>query len=92
MRVPSESYGEITVEATDDYDRATQVNRAMWFISTPTGRDAWIVPLHWRSIFPQELLALVARNGFRLLRRDGDYAGGRFTAESANQVCQCRTI
>jgi SAM-dependent methyltransferase len=90
MRVMSESYGELTVESTVDYDSATQVNRATWFISTPTQRDAWIAPLHLRSIYPQELLALLGSNGFRLIRRDGDYTGGAFTSASPSQVCRCR--
>jgi hypothetical protein len=54
MRVTSEPHGEITVEGTDDYDPVSQVNRATWFISTSAQRDAWVVPLHLRSIFPQE--------------------------------------
>ena len=89
MRVDSPSHGELTVETTMDYDRGSQVNRATWFISTAQTRDAWVVPLHLRSIFPQELLALIAAHGFRLARRDGDFAGGAFTSASMNQVCQC---
>jgi len=90
MRVASQLYGEITVEATSDYDALSQVNRATWFISTPEQHDAWVAPLHLRWIFPQELLALLAANGFRLERRNGDYSGGDFTSASRLQVCQCR--
>ena len=90
MRATSPLHGEVTVETTNDYDRHSQVNRATWFISTPEKRDAWVAPLHLRSIFPQELLALIATNGFRLMRRDGDFVGGTFTSASANQVCQCQ--
>jgi SAM-dependent methyltransferase len=90
MRKASPSHGELTVETTMDYDRHSQVNRATWFISTAEKRDAWVVPLHLRSIFPQELLALLAANGVELLRRDGDFDGGVFTGTSNNQVCQCR--
>ena len=90
IRATSPVHGEVTVEAMNDYDRDSQVNRATWFISTQGKRDAWVVPLHLRSIFPQELLALLALNGLRLARRDGDYSGGSFTHTSASQVCQCR--
>lgn len=83
-------HGEVTVEETNDYDSCSQVNRATWFISTAEKTDAWVVPLHLRSIFPQELLVLLATNRFRLVRRDGDFAGGAFTSSSANQVCQCQ--
>jgi len=90
MRAISPLHGELTVEETNDYDRHSQVNRATWFISTAEKRDAWVVPLHLRSIFPQELLALLTANGVTLMRRDGDFLGGSFTSTSTNQVCQCR--
>ncbi len=92
MRKASPLYGEITVEATNDYDALSQVNRATWFISTSEQHDAWVAPLHLRWIFPQELHALLAANGFRLERRDGDYSGGDFVSGSRLQVCQCRPI
>lgn len=92
MRKPSERHGELTVEETVDYDSASQVNRGTWFVSTSTQRDAWVAPLHLRSIFPQELLAVLAANALRLVQRDGDYAGGAFTAASRQQVCTCRPI
>ena len=90
MRQVSPVHGELTVDAANDYDRESQVNRATWFISTEQRRDAWIVPLHLRSIFPQELRVLLALNGLELTRRDGDYSGGPFTGASPSQVCQCR--
>ena len=90
MRATSPLHGEVTVEATNDYDRHSQINRATWFISTLETRDAWVAPLHLRSIFPQELLALLAANRFRLVRRDGDFTGGGFSSASASQVCQCQ--
>jgi hypothetical protein len=92
MRAASQLYGEITVEATSDYDALSQVNHATWFISTPEQHDAWVAPLHLRWIFPQELSTLLAANGFRLERRDGDYSGGDFTSESRLQVCQCQPV
>jgi SAM-dependent methyltransferase len=90
MRKTTPSHGEVTVESTHDYDGQSQVDRATWFISTAEERDAWVFPLHLRSIFPQELLTLLALSRFHLTRRDGDFSGGSFTSTSANQVCQCR--
>ena len=89
MRVASEPYGELTVEAVHDYDAATQVNRATWYVSAPGRRDAWVTPLHLRSIFPQELPLLLAAGGFRLLTRAGDLTGTAFTSASPRQVCIC---
>jgi SAM-dependent methyltransferase len=92
MRKASPLYGELTVEATSDYDAFSQVNRATWFISTPEQHDAWVAPLHLRWIFPQELPVLLAANGFRLERRDGDYSGSDCGSASRLQVCQCRPV
>jgi len=90
MRAMSPLHGELTVDATNDYDRHSQINRATWFVSTAEQRDAWVIPLHLRSIFPQELLSLLAANGVDLLRRDGDLDGGSFMSMSMSQVCHCR--
>lgn len=90
MRVTSELYGELTVEAAHDYDAATQVNRATWYISAPGRQDAWVTPLHLRSIFPQELPLLLAAGGFHLLSRTGDLMGAAFTSASPRQVCVCK--
>lgn len=89
MRARSAEHGELTVEATSDYDAATQVNRATWYVSAPGRPDAWVAPLHLRSIFPQELPLLLAAGGFRLVERAGDLRGGEFTAASGRQVCVC---
>lgn len=90
MEKTSPRHGKVTVQFTSDYDRLSQVNRATWFISTEEKRDAWIAPLHLRSIFPQELRTLLAANGLRLVSRDGDYSGASFTSASPLQVCQCQ--
>jgi hypothetical protein len=54
------------------------------------GRRFSLIFVARNSVFPQELLALLAVNGVRLTRRDGDFIGGSFTSTSASQVCQCR--
>jgi hypothetical protein len=92
MRVPSEAFGELIVESTNDYDPASQLNRATWYISAPSKQQSWVTPLHLRSIFPQELPLLLQAHGLRLLRRDGDLLGGPFTAASSRQVCICEAV
>jgi SAM-dependent methyltransferase len=92
MRVTSETFGELVVESSNDYDAATQVNRATWFISAPASNESWQVPLHLRSIFPEELPLLLGAHGFRLLRRDGDLKGSSFTGTSGRQVCVCQAL
>ena len=91
-RVADEELGEIHLETTIDYDAATQVNRGAWHFSAPGRPDFLTVPLHLRSIFPQELPVLLAVNGFELEARYGDFGRNAFTSESARQVCVCRSV
>ena len=72
MEVDTAAFGPLRVESANDYDSATQVNRATWYISTPEKRDAWIVPLALRSIFPQELPAMLSAAGLELISRFGE--------------------
>jgi hypothetical protein len=78
------------VETTVDYDAATQVNRGAWIFSAPGRPDYLTVPLHLRSIFPQELPMLLAANGLELVARYGGFEHEPFTSESPRQLCICR--
>jgi SAM-dependent methyltransferase len=89
MRVATESFGELFVETTHDYDSAAQVDRGTWYISAPERRDAWVVPLTIRSIFPQELPLLLSAGGLRLVERFGDLSMGEFRSSSPSQICLC---
>jgi len=90
MEVATATFGPLSVEATNDYDPVTQVNRGTWYISTPDKPDAWIVPLVLRSIFPQELPLLISAAGLELINRFGDLSGAPFGPGSRAQVCLCR--
>lgn len=90
MEVSTIRFGQLRVEATHDYDSATQVNRGTWYISAPDRRDAWTVPLVLRSIFPQELPLLLAAAGLELVSRFGELSRVPFGPRSRLQVCLCR--
>ena len=90
MEVRTERFGPLFVEETHDYDPATQVNHATWYISTPDRRDAWIVPLVLRSISPEELEALLSAAGLELVSRFGELSRAPFGPGSRVQVCLCR--
>jgi SAM-dependent methyltransferase len=90
MEESTARFGPLSVEATNDYDAATQVNRATWYISTPDRRDAWIVPLVLRSIFPQELPLLLSAAGLELIDRFGELSREPFGSRSRVQACLCR--
>jgi SAM-dependent methyltransferase len=55
FQVETDSFGNLSVEQTTDYDPATQVGRGRWYISAPGKPDAWILTLELRNIFPKEL-------------------------------------
>ena len=90
MELDTSPFGPLVVEGTIDYDSSTQVNHATWYISTADKRDAWVVPLVLRSIFPQELPLLLSAAGLELVRRFGDLSGTPFGRGSRAQVCLCR--
>ena len=86
----TESFGTLSVEETNDYDSATQVNRGRWYVSTQGKPDVWILPLALRSIFPQELPRLLTAGGFHLKSRAGDLDQTPFDSTSRLQVCLCQ--
>jgi SAM-dependent methyltransferase len=86
----TEEFGKLSVEQTTDYDPATQVGGGSWYVSTPGNPDAWVLPLHLRNIFPQELPLLLAAGGFHLRSRTEDFAGTPFHSNSRLQVCLCQ--
>ena len=90
MEVSTARFGQVSVEDAHVYDPATQVNHATWFVSTPDRRDAWVMPLVLRSIFPQELPLLLSAAGFELIHRFGDLSRKPFSGDSRMQICLCR--
>jgi SAM-dependent methyltransferase len=90
MEVNTATFGPLCVEGTHDYDSATQVSRGTWYISTPERRDAWVVPMVLRSIFPQELPLLLSAAGLELISRFGELSRAAFGPGSRVQVCLCR--
>jgi SAM-dependent methyltransferase len=90
MEASTARFGPLGVEATNDYDSATQVNHSTWYISTADTRGAWIVPMVLRSIFPQELPLLLSAAGLELISRFGELSRAPFGPGSRAQVCLCR--
>jgi len=90
FQVDTESFGNLSIEETTDYDPATQVGRGRWYISAPGNPDAWALSLELRNIFPQELPLLLAAGGFHLKSRMGDLSQTPFNSASRFQVCLCQ--
>jgi SAM-dependent methyltransferase len=78
--------GMVLVNETYSYDKAAQVSRLTWhYRSEKTGRTVK-KSLNLRCFFPQELLALVHFNGFRVVARYGDFRRKPFTGASMKQI------
>jgi SAM-dependent methyltransferase len=92
FQVETESFGKLSVEGTTDYDPATQVGHGHWYVSAPGNLDAWVLSLHLRNIFPQELPLLLAAGGFHLKSRAEDFIQTPFNSASRLQVCLCQAI
>ena len=83
--------GEVVVEATVEYDAATQVSRGAWYLSAAGRPDFRVIPLNMRSIFPQELPLLLSLGGLRVVERFGDWSRAPFTADAALQLVICES-
>jgi SAM-dependent methyltransferase len=83
--------GAVHVDVAETYDPAAQVTRGTWYFSTDAEADVVVAPLEMRSIFPQELPALLSLGGLRLVDRYGDWFRQPFTGEAAVQLCVCES-
>jgi len=84
--------GKILVNETYSYDREAQVSRLVWhYRSEKTGKTVK-KSLNLRCFFPQELLELVHYNGFKVLKRYGDFKRAPFGPDSMKQVVVCAPV
>ena len=80
---------QILVEEQYFYDRAAQVSRITWRYTRGRKRFA-SRKLNMRCFFPQELDALLHYNGFKALRKYGDFNLSPFGSASPKQIVICR--
>jgi SAM-dependent methyltransferase len=74
-----------------DYAAATQIQTVQMHFQRLDKPDVERkTPLSLRYFFPEELLALLHYNGFTVLQRYGDFAGGELGPDSESQVIVAR--
>ena len=84
--------GRVVVEVSEIYDAAAQVTRGLWSFSSDDEADFAQLRLEVRSIFPQELLQLLAASGLRVVDRFGDWTGSPFASGSPIQLLVCEAM
>jgi len=81
---------EVIVEETGYYDPVRQINHLVWHQRFSNGKCGESHELKLRVFYPEELKLLIESNGFKLLRRYGDYQGRPFRGTSPRQIVFCR--
>jgi SAM-dependent methyltransferase len=83
---------EIQVSGTQAYDYERQLRHESAYRCRRDGQGHELTRrarLSLRIFYPQEIETLLAHNGFRLLHRYGDWAGGPLDAESRSMIVVC---
>jgi len=68
------------------YDKTTQINHILWYFNFKDKPREVKKHLYLRIYFPEELMALLDYNGFKVIKRFGCHKGSAFTSESRNQI------
>jgi SAM-dependent methyltransferase len=79
--------GVVIVNESNKYDKATQINEIKLIYSIADKKVNNILKL--RIFFPQELDAILKYNGFKIVRKYGNFDQTTFTSESRRQIFVC---
>ncbi|MCD4658091.1 MAG: class I SAM-dependent methyltransferase [Planctomycetes bacterium] len=80
-----ETGARVTINESNEYDRATQINHIKWFKKIGI-RNEEINRLTMRIFYPQELDRLIEYNGFEIVDKFGKFDETPFTSDSPTQI------
>lgn len=81
----------VVIDQTMAYESDTQINRIKWHYVID-GSEHSVVPLDMRMFFPQELDTYIESNGFRIVKKYGDFDQSVFQASSPRQIFVCKAV
>ena len=84
--------GKVLVNEQYSYDKAAQVSRLIWHYRREKDGKTVKKTLNLRCFFPEELLALVHYNCFKVLARYGDFERHPFKSSHRKQVIVCSPV
>lgn len=88
-RFKSEDGRKVTIDQICRYDSMGQVNRATWVHHIDGGKPL-ARQLDMRCFYPMEMDALLKYNGFKVVRKFGDFKNTPFSSASMKQIYICQ--
>lgn len=84
--------GKVMVNEQYSYDKGSQVSRIVWHFRREKDGKTVKKAVNLRCFYPEELLSLVRYNGFKVLKRYGDFKKRSFRGDSPKQVLVCSPL
>jgi SAM-dependent methyltransferase len=81
--------GEVIIEENNVYDDERQLNKITWYSTIGPRRVQRTDELLLRCFFPQEFDALLQYNGFKILKKHGNFDGKAFGSCDPEQIVVC---
>ncbi|PLX15390.1 MAG: class I SAM-dependent methyltransferase [Candidatus Muiribacterium halophilum] len=82
----------VKVEETNFYDKESQINKVKWHFIYEDMTKNRTEPLNMRMYYPQELDNYLKFNGFKIIKKYGDFDKSEFCSQAPKQLIFCKKL